>query len=138
MDINASCEEAGGSYQKVQIRLDYAASKERKRRVYYTGRCRGRTGIHSTQATHRQGMWFKRQTGQDRHSRHSSWGSLSSNLTVIFPPLMQYECYLEVLPLTFPLGVFCSPKNGFFSVYILSFYHRNQSAWTHQGDQVGR
>ena len=34
-------------------------------------------------------------------------GSQRSDLKVFFLPLMQYECYLEVLPLTFALEVFC-------------------------------
>ena len=41
--------------------------------------------------------------------------SQSSNLTVFFLPLMQYGCYLEVLPLMFPLEVFCTPKKWGFS-----------------------
>jgi len=55
------------------IRLDHAASREAASNTYIC--IQGGVGkgqAHdSIQATYRHGKWFKWQTGQDRHSRHS-------------------------------------------------------------------
>jgi len=72
----------------------------------------------STQATHRRGMWFKRQTGQDRYLDTPAQGeSQSSNLMRCFSSRWCntdaiWKYYLSRLPWRF----FVHPKMGFFSV----------------------
>ena len=60
-----------------RIRLDYAASRDRKQWIYmYIGRSRGGAGTQFIQAIYRHSIWFKKQIGQNRHFSLLRKGSL--------------------------------------------------------------